>query len=101
MEQAESIGITTRVTGLREKTMNSKTRDDRNSGSPACSSPAVPLSDLSACCVAAIKRGQKVITYKCDGCGRLRQLDVDRPKEYSRQEVVCDCGHQQPIHLFA
>ena len=70
------------------------------SGDPIASIPAVPMRELPVCCIAAIRRGQKVITYMCDGCKTLRQFDVDRPKQYRRQDVVCQCGHQQAVQLF-
>jgi len=65
-----------------------------------CSLAAVPLEHLPGCCIEAAKKGQNVITYLCDGCKTLRQFLVDRPKEYRRQEVVCECGHQQSLYLF-
>lgn len=62
--------------------------------------PAVPIRELPACCIAAHKRGQKVVTYVCENCKDMRQFDVDRPQQFRRQPVVCNCGHQQLVYLF-
>lgn len=81
---------------------NTQSQGDASSSAtaPVRSAPAVMLIDLPAYCAATATRGRKVITYKCNGCGELRQLEVARSYGYRRQEVVCECGQQQTVHVF-
>ena len=62
--------------------------------------PAVAIQDLPACCLAAAKQGQKIVTYRCDGCAALRQFSADRIQRVIRYDVSCDCGYSQGVRVF-
>ncbi len=61
---------------------------------------AVPLKELPKCCVDAINRGQRVVTYRCNECGTLRQFETSSGRVFRLETVKCKCGSEQQVNLF-
>ena len=66
--------------------------------------PAGPSEELMAFaerCQEALSRGNRIVSYRCEGCKQIQESEFDRGPGYASREVQCLCGHVQVVHKYA